>query len=50
MKQNLLFLLLTLTLLAACSSGQTSTPVAEIPPTGAPLHTDPTSDSPQPAS
>lgn len=42
--------LLIFSLLAACSSGQTSTPVAEIPPAGAPLHTDPTSDSPQPAS
>lgn len=42
MKRRFLFLLLTTTLLAACSSGQASTPVASVSPTDAPLHTDPT--------
>lgn len=49
MKRNLLFLLLTTTLLAGCSSGQASTPIVSVPPTDAPLHTDPTPDSSQPA-
>jgi hypothetical protein len=41
MKRKPLFLLLTMSLLAACSSGQTSTPVGFVPLMGTPLHTDP---------
>ena len=48
MKQTTIFLLLTMTLLAACSSGQTSTPVEFIQPTNAPLLSQPTTDSSQP--
>jgi hypothetical protein len=42
MKQKTLFLLLTMILLAACSSGGASAPIASVPPTDAPLQTDPT--------
>ncbi len=48
--KRLIIASLILTLLAACSSGQTSTPLAAIPPTDPPPHTDPAPDSPQPAS
>lgn len=47
MKRKLLFLLLTTTLLAACSSGQASTPVAPVSPTDAPLLSESTVDSSQ---
>lgn len=40
MKQKTLFLLLTMSLLAACSSGQASTPVVSVQPTDAPLQSD----------
>ncbi|GAB4446733.1 MAG: hypothetical protein OHK0041_05930 [Anaerolineales bacterium] len=48
--RRLIIASLILTLLAACSSAGTSTPVAVVPPTDAPPHTDPAPDSPQPAS
>ena len=44
MKQKTLFILLTMSLLAACSSGQASTPIISHPPTDAPLQTQPTAD------
>jgi len=48
MKQKTLFFLLTMSLLTACASGQASTPVISVPPTKAPLQTDPTPASAQP--
>jgi len=48
MKQKTLFLFLTISLLAACTAGQTSTPGVSVPPTKAPLQSDPTSVSAQP--
>lgn len=48
MVQKTIFLLLTMTLLAACSSGQTSTPVESIQPTNLPLLSPPTIASSQP--
>jgi hypothetical protein len=41
MKRNILFFLLMMTLLAACSNGQASTPAVSIPPTERPLQSDP---------
>jgi len=48
MKQKTLFLILTMALLAACSSGQASTAVVSIPPTDAPLQSAPVIDPVQP--
>jgi hypothetical protein len=42
MKQKTLFLLLTMSLLAACTTGQASTPIVSVPPTDAQLRSDPT--------
>lgn len=50
MKQKSLFLLLIMTLLAACSNGQTAPQIASVQPTVTPLHSQPTTDSAQPAS
>ena len=41
MKTKTLFLLLTMSLLAACSTGQASTPIVSVPPTDASLQSDP---------
>jgi len=48
MKQKTLFLLLTLSLLTACSNGLTSTPVVSAPPTKASLQPAPVIDPAQP--
>lgn len=47
MKQKTLYLLLTMSLLAACSNGQVSTPIVSAPPADAPLQSQPPSDAEQ---
>jgi hypothetical protein len=47
MKQKTLYLLLTMSLIAACSNGQASTSVVSDPPTDTPLQSHPPSDSEQ---
>ena len=48
MKQKTLFLFLTMSLLAACTTGGTSTPVVSVPPTEAPPQSAPVLDLVQP--
>jgi len=45
MKQKTLFLFLTMSLLAACTAGQASTPIVSVPPIEAPLQSDPVTAS-----
>lgn len=48
MKQKTIFLLLTMTLLTACTAGQISTPIVSVQPTDAPLLSPPKTDPSQP--